>query len=349
MFKKGRVFMYIALALVSVIFNFLSELNQDTLDEAFTETLIIFPMVLCFVFFTYKTRLLIINSNALKFIFSNNSTKNFFYIVLILLKALVVTLFSKLMAHLFFIEDEPDSTFFDIAFWTIFVSAIVFVGFVYLFENYIATTEQNHIIEIQLNQYEKEKSTSKYLSLKKQLNPHFLFNSFNSLISLISINPIIAEKFVEELSNIYRYNLSKSDDIVVPLSKELQMINSYIHLQKIRFGDAIIYNENIHQNKGKLLIPPMTLQLLVENAIKHNIVNSKSPLEITISNIGNYIVVKNNLQLKEKNNQQINSLGIGLKNLENQIKLISDLKVIIEQNKEHYTVFVPLIYNELDD
>ncbi|MFS4447331.1 sensor histidine kinase [Maribacter sp. 2307UL18-2] len=246
-------------------------------------------------------------------------------------------------------NDDVDSVFFDVIFFAVLAASIVAVLLVYFLENFISTVEHKHHIEIQLSRHEKEKVIAKYLSLRRQLNPHFLFNSFNGLISLISIDQRKAENFVEELSNIYRYNLSQADEVVVSLRKELKMIASYVGLQQIRFSGALIYHEEVEEAYKDFLVPPMSLQLLVENAIKHNRVEAKNPLVIKIFNDADYVVVQNNLQAKNKSHSRNDSFGIGTENLKNQLEVIQSRKPIFDIKNEHYLVKIPMIKNEIDD
>ena len=348
MLKNGRIYIYILITFLTVFYNFLYEIEENTMDEAVFETIILFPCILLFIILIYYSRTLIFSN---KIIVNYLKKPNYYKLVLmgvIIFKSIGISLIARSIANYAF-NDDNDPTFFDLIFWAILMGTLVITSFVYFFEHFISTTEKNHYAALELSKHEKEKVISKYLSLKKQLNPHFLFNSFNSLISLIPNDTKKAEDFVEELSSIYRYNLIQSDEIVVPLSKELDMIESYIYLQKIRFGKALIYKENIDLLTKFMLLPPMTLQLLVENAIKHNKASLKTPLIVEVYTTQNFVIVKNNLQLKDKSNYHLDSLGIGLKNLENQIKLITDTALVIEKNKDSYIVYVPLIKGELDD
>ncbi len=348
MFKKGRIYIYILITLLLVFYNFLYEITTESWDEAIFETLILFPCIFLFVTFIYQLRLVALRNKTIYNLLTQHQYSKLYLIVIIFIKSTFITMLARAVANWAFNDDEV-VTFFDLVFGAIFIATTVIVAFVYFFEHFINVEENKHRIELQLSRHESEKFIAKYLSLKKQLNPHFLFNSFNSLISLISLDAKKAEDFVEELSSIYRYNLLQSDEVVVPLYKELNMITSYIHLQKIRFGSALNYHELVSPTKHKLLLPPMTLQLLVENAIKHNIVSTQKPLNVTIKIDQDYIIVENNLQLKDKQKHSVDSLGIGIQNLENQIALISDEKLQVEVTNSHYKVYVPLIKGDLDD
>ena len=349
MLKRGRLYIYFSVALIIVAFNFIYELEFSSLREAVFESLVIYPLVLVFIYVVYIVRGYLFNTLFRKKGYLQDSTR---YKIFIAGVVIVKTLLISSLAHMFtnfVFSDEEESIFFDLTFVAILTSVLVVILFVYFFEEYLSSIQDKHKMAMELSNYEGEKMIAKYHALKKQLNPHFLFNSFNSLITLIPVNPAKAEKFVEELSNIFRYNLSKSDDLVVKLSEELDMIHSYIHLQKIRFGNALLYEETSNCDKDKLLLPPMTLQLLVENAIKHNKINKIEPLMITVLTEGNVVTVQNNLNLKEKREYRVDSFGIGLNNLRNQLRLITNTPLHVEESDKFYTVRVPLINTELDD
>jgi LytS/YehU family sensor histidine kinase len=175
--------------------------------------------------------------------------------------------------------------------------------------------------------------------LKNQINPHFLFNSLNTLSSLVSTQPEIAEKFINRLSSIYRYILEKSSMDRVSLEAELSFIRDYFYLHKIR-GDEKIQLEIKIDDPARYEILPISLQGLVENAIKHNKATREDPLKIIIYIDGQYIVVKNNLQ---KMATQITSTGTGLKNLSERVKLVSGRDLIIEESINHFLVKLPLL------
>lgn len=168
---------------------------------------------------------------------------------------------------------------------------------------------------------EKANIQSQFEALKSQINPHFLFNSLSVLSSIIPTDPEKAVDFVNKFSKIYRYVLDVKDEIVIELKDELDFVMSYIFLQKIRFGENLKIVANIDAKVLNNFVLPLSLQLLIENAIKHNEISDKYPLTITISNNEEYLIVRNNLQQIQDDN---NSTKIGLKNLTKRYKLISD-------------------------
>lgn len=348
--KNGRFYIYASLSLIIITYNFFFELKFSSLQEAVLETLVLFPMVFFFILLILKAREKILNLTYFKKFSDQRSIyKNLLIIGIIALKSFLITVVSRTITMLAF-QDKDDELFFNLLFLTILLSVVVVIIFIYFFEEYLEFIQERHKMAMEISRYESEKVLMKYHSLKKQLNPHFLFNSFNSLITLIPVNPRNAEKFAEELSNIYRYNLSHSDELVVKLADELNMIQSYIHLQKIRFGEALVYKEELKMDKNKVLLPPMTLQILIENAIKHNKATKTSPLEITVYSQNNRIVVRNNLKTKEDIDRHGNdSFGIGMNSLKSQLRIITNEPLQIEKDAAFFTVHVPLINTELYD
>lgn len=189
-------------------------------------------------------------------------------------------------------------------------------------------------------QLQKEQVISQYETLKTQINPHFLFNSLNVLSSLIHEDINKAEEFIEEFASVYRYVLDVSGKQITPLKKELGFIQSYYFLQKIRFGDNLKIDIVIDENIDSYFILPLSIQLLVENAIKHNKVSKEFPLKINISLDDNYLVVVNNLQIR---NENIISTGIGLKNIRERYFLYNKSEPVFNQTKDEFIAKIPLI------
>jgi len=189
----------------------------------------------------------------------------------------------------------------------------------------------------------KENISSKFEALKNQVNPHFLFNSLNTLSSLIYSDTAKAEVFIDEFASIYRYVLDNQDRLVVSLKEEVGFIKSFIYLLKIRFGEGLVFNIHIEGDKLNCNLPTLSLQLLVENAIKHNVVTKERPLEVLIATEDECVIVKNNLQNRQENTA---STGIGLENLRQRYELLSNLKPAFVIENEHYIAKLPLIQAE---
>lgn len=187
---------------------------------------------------------------------------------------------------------------------------------------------------------EKEKTVVMYENLKQHLNPHFLFNSLTSLGSLIRINPKEAGEFLDTMSKVYRYILKNKDNETVPLGEELKFVALYIQLQKTRFGEGLKIDIDISEEFMHRRIAPVTLQNLVENAIKHNIADIEEPLVINLYTEDDYLVVKNRLNRKnyvETSNQQ------GLKSMVSLYRFLADRPMIIEDAGDTWSVKIPLI------
>ncbi|MGM0579518.1 MAG: sensor histidine kinase [Bacteroidota bacterium] len=166
----------------------------------------------------------------------------------------------------------------------------------------------------------KVEARLQYESLKNQVNPHFLFNSLNTLSSLIPVNPEKAELFVQEFSKIYRYVLDVRDKSFMPLSQEIDFVESYVYLQKIRFDNNLHFETHFNIQIDNYFIPPLILQNLVENCIKHNTINEKHPLKIEIKIERDRLKVINNLQERK---EDYPSTKTGLYNIEQRFKLLN--------------------------
>jgi LytS/YehU family sensor histidine kinase len=183
-------------------------------------------------------------------------------------------------------------------------------------------------------------------SLKSQVNPHFLFNSLNTLLSLISTSPERAERFVEELSSVYRYLLQTNQHELATLRQELDFAHSYFHLLKTRFGAGIELTLRIDDDLLEHRLPSLTLQLLLENAVKHNVIAAATPLAISIrTEYGGHaeagrLVVRNNLQRKV---QQVPSSRMGLNNIITKLKLLNQTEAVITEDEDFFTVTLPLL------
>jgi len=191
---------------------------------------------------------------------------------------------------------------------------------------------------VQQEKLKREQLALQYETLKSQVNPHFLFNNLNSLTSLISTNPEKAIDFVKKLSEVYRYVLDQKDHELVALETELKFLESYIFLQKIRFETNL--NVQINVNSGKFKVIPLSVQMLVENAIKHNEISDKNPLVIRIFSTDNdYLNVENQLQKKVGSEGS----GSGIQNIKDRYEFFTSKKVIISENTENFIVSIPLL------
>lgn len=187
---------------------------------------------------------------------------------------------------------------------------------------------------------EKEKALVQYDNLKNQLNPHFLFNSLSSLNSLIFENPQLASDFLQQLSKVYRYVLENKEKNLVSLETEIKFVNHYVQLLKTRFDGGLDIYYNLEERVNDLKIVPVTLQVLFENAVKHNVTSKTSPLKIEVYNEGDTLIIRNSLQLKhqiETSNKQ------GLENLKNLYRYLSEQQVSVQQDSQSFAIKIPLL------
>lgn len=183
-------------------------------------------------------------------------------------------------------------------------------------------------------------ANAKYESLKSQLDPHFLFNSLNVLVSLIEEDPDKAQKFTTSLSKVYRYVLEQKDKDLVSLEEELRFAKTYMSLLKMRFENAIDFQipQNVKNPEAKII--PLSLQILLENCINHNIVSEQKPLYINIIEFDNELLVSNNYQKKSSLKK---SSGIGLENIKERYQILSTRNITINQSEEEFKVQLPLL------
>ena len=213
--------------------------------------------------------------------------------------------------------------------------AAVFEG-IYLYQRWKLTYTET--LELK-----KTNLQSQLDSLKMQINPHFLFNNLNSLSSLITADAEQAELFLDELSSVYRYLLQQNNRDLCPLSDELTFIRAYYHLLKTRHGNGVSLEMHVEPMYMPYQLPPLTLQLLFENAIKHNVISSDQPLTIRLYTQNGYLHVANNLQLKKT---VVPSNRIGLQNILTKYKLLGQPDVVIHNTTDTFVVSIPLLAPE---
>lgn len=187
-------------------------------------------------------------------------------------------------------------------------------------------------------------ASAKFETLKNQIDPHFLFNSLNVLSSLIEENPENAQRFTTSLSKVYRYVLEQKDKDLVPIEEELAFAKTYMNLLQMRFENSLTYEvlvDNIHIESK---VVPLSLQLLLENAVKHNIISEQKPLHIKIYIDNDVLVIQNNYQKKAVLQD---GQGVGIQNIISRYNIITDRKVEIEQNENTYTVKIPILTKQI--
>jgi len=231
-----------------------------------------------------------------------------------------------------FLNDQSAKSYYTFGLVITLLASLVFHAIFF----YKALTEK----KVSEQQIVAKTETAKYESLKSQIDPHFLFNSLNVLTSLIGENPKQAEKFTTKLSKVYRYVLEQKNKDLIELDEELHFAKTYMELLKMRFENAVTFNIPESASNSDLKILPLSLQLLLENTIKHNVVSEENPLKVTITEENGYLIVSNNYNPKtilEKGTK------VGLKNIVDRYNLITLKKVLVEKSANQFIVKLPLL------
>lgn len=230
------------------------------------------------------------------------------------------------------------------------ISVLCLVIIVVLFRNYKLKQKANRLLKQEKNELaqqnlklENENILVQFETLKNQVSPHFLFNSLNALASLIGTDPEKAIAFTNAFSKIFRNALELKDRPLVALSEELQHVNAYLALQQIRFGDNLRVEIAIPSDHMKDYLPPFSLQMVIENAIKHNRISSEDPLEIAIGAKDGFVVVTNKLQTRQFVED---STGTGIANIRSRYKYVTSAAPVFEIRNQQYYVELPLITEE---
>lgn len=250
----------------------------------------------------------------------------------------IVTAFFSFFVWTFSTIDDFD--------WVGIVKSTVFpvliaLGFTFFFTSRSFLFEWK-IAAVEAEKMKTERLAGQYQSLKDQLNPHFLFNSLNVLSNLVYEDPDKSNTFIEKLAGIYRYVLDVQDKKLVNLNEELKFAKNYLELQQVRFGDKLRYEIKV-DNPADFLIPPLSLQLLLENAVKHNTATAKSPLLIEVLKSGNALTIRNNLQKRDFTGE---ISGIGLNNITERYRFFTDEAVDISEKDDFFSVSIPLLTSQ---
>ena len=224
------------------------------------------------------------------------------------------------------VEIFPPALLFTIAFLAVKIGSEFFIAL------------KNSLIETE--KYKTESANAQLQNLKNQLNPHFLFNNFSVLTSLVYKNQDKAADFINELAKVYRYVLDTKNSELVPLQEELDFINHYIFLQKIRFEDSISFEIKIEESKKSDYLLPMCLQMLVENTIQHNETSQANPLKVLIYTDNDSLVIENLILSRSDISE---STKTGIKNIKQRYSFFTDKKVIVSNNGKVFKVILPLI------
>lgn len=252
----------------------------------------------------------------------------------------IVFMYILVIAYQFFFPKYNfDSMMMMYQFRGVLINLTIFMFIHFLYQSY--NTQQ---ILLQYERTKAENLNAQYELLKQQVNPHFLFNSLNTLQAMIDMNDAESSDFVRNLSFFYRFSLENKKNDLILLKKELEILESFIFLLKSRFEEGIEIEINFDEKIKQTFIPPFTLQLLVENCIKHNIVSLEQPLHINIFEENNFLFVSNNKQ--SKINQE--SFGIGLSNIKGRYSYISTEEIEISDTEEKFIIKLPIIYENIN-
>jgi LytS/YehU family sensor histidine kinase len=213
----------------------------------------------------------------------------------------------------------------------------------YLFLHLLYQSYQNQQVGIELERTKADNLSAQYELLKQQVNPHFLFNSLNTLKYMVESDDPQTVKFILKLSDFYRFTLESRKQNLIRIADELEILNAYMFLLKARFEEGIDLSVNIDEEHRKSLMPPFTLQLLVENCIKHNIVSLEYPLHISVNSGKDCIIVENNLQLKRTPEA---STGMGLENINQRYIHLLNKKIEIQASETSFKVKLPIIHED---
>ncbi|WP_299114706.1 histidine kinase [uncultured Winogradskyella sp.] len=213
-----------------------------------------------------------------------------------------------------------------------------------IFNQFYRIIEEKKEVEAKVHELKKEMMTSKYNSLKSQISPHFLFNSLNTLTSLMYEDRDLASDFVTRLASCYRYILDNREEDLVSLDKELQFLDSFIFMMKVRHDGSISISTDIDAQHKMLLIPTLSIQMLVENALKHNYYSKEQPIRIEIFTKNDVLVIKNNIR---KRNDSNSSLQLGLANIKKRYAFYTNEGVTVKDDSKNFVVVMPLLPSHL--
>ncbi|VAW11981.1 Two-component system sensor histidine kinase [hydrothermal vent metagenome] len=244
---------------------------------------------------------------------------------------LVVGIYKKPI-YTFLSEENEKGEYYESSMWIAIIISLIFYAIWYYKYRQESKVKEQKIIA--------STASAKFDALKNQLDPHFLFNSLNVLTSLIEEDPYKAQKFTTSLSKVYRYVLEQKNKDLVSVDEELQFARTYVRLLKMRFEDSIVFDIPDKSNDPEAKIVPLSLQLLLENAVKHNVVTSEKPLHIRVFEKDGMLNVSNNLQEKQVVKK---SSGVGLQNIRQRFGILTDRRVQIEKTASDFNVKLPML------
>jgi LytS/YehU family sensor histidine kinase len=243
------------------------------------------------------------------------------------------------MLNMIWLRISRETFSWDNIFKFVLFTSLAVVVFTLVYEILFLSKERELDTKI-VDQLDRERTQAELIILKNELDPHFIFNSLNTLSQLITTNPGKAHLFNSRLASVYKYFLINKERELIPLQDELEFIHNYMFLLQIRHDDRLSLHTDFREDAQNIKILPCALQILVENAIKHNEFTEEKPLMITISMNGEYLKVSNNTKPKINT---VNSTGIGLKNLSARYRLICHKDILVESSNTDFVVKLPLI------
>jgi len=271
----------------------------------------------------------------------NLKKANVISLSLYIIYGLIVSIVTSYIFGRYVLENTGESLFWD-AFIKTLIIMVLDLTFISIYYSTSLTKYWKKAIEAN-EELKRENLLAKYEALKNQVNPHFLFNSLNTLSGVVEQQPELAIQFIKKLSAIYRYVLEQKDKELVSLTVEMKFVEDYIFLSKMRFGEALIFNSFLPAN-NTIQVVPLGLQMLVENAIKHNIISDDMPLKIEIAIDEHHIIVKNNIQ--KKNIIISKKELLGLENLKHRYEFLSNLSTEVIESDNEFIVRLPIIKPE---
>lgn len=276
----------------------------------------------------------------------NTRQRTIFGIIATVLGNVIMVLFCNYIVFIV-IKNEDSSKFFsdtmNFVNWFM-INFALMISAVLHAKGFIAELKKSTRKEVVEQKLIAKSANAQFESLKNQLDPHFLFNSLNVLSSLIDENPNQAQHFTAAMSKIYRYVLEQKDKELVTVEEELDFARTYCDLLKTRFEDSVNFEFNVSESVSKLYVVPLSLQLLLENCIKHNFATSQKPLNIKIYSEQGFLLIENNLQARE---QMKESAGIGLANIVQRYALLTKQNVFIEKSEEFFRIKIPILTQKI--
>lgn len=288
-----------------------------------------------FSLFCWFAHFILMDSKRLNRIFPNKFWYGFLSVCFIGLTAYLYNiLFSETVAETLQLKNlAPDKKLL-----VVLLRGFIISGFYYFIIYFLHVSEAKQKHQLEIEQLKQAELKANLASLKEQISPHFLFNTLNTLSTLTQ--ETVVKDFVNELANVYRYVLAYKDENVATVQQELDFIGSYLYIVKTRLEDSIGITIQVEQEILNTRIPPLTLQILIENAIKHNVASMQHPLKIRIYNTGRELIISNNFQPKQSVSH---STGTGLDNIAQRYQLLFGQEIVIEKNAADFSVKLPII------